>query len=186
MKPVLDVHGLRGIDCRPGQGDRSHGAGEGTTISQQPRMQMLFHATWNLGGVRRQQLAKGLQEAQKAMGLRFDLVSLQEVPRAEPGWTYFEDETFSVYSHRDERTCRGTGICFRTSQWAVLRKKSDERGTWFRLRRISDGCQIWAGSVHLTQGSTKDLHATEIQSFVKQLPPTTLSTVVGMDVCDTY
>ena len=44
----------------------------------------MFHGTWNLGGVRLQTLAKGLEEAQRQVGHKLDVVSLQEIPRAEP------------------------------------------------------------------------------------------------------
>ena len=135
-----------------------------------------------MGGVRLQTLAKGLEEAQKQVGHKLDVVSLQEIPRAEPGWSQFQDGGWTVYSHREECTWRSSGICYRTADWAVIRKKSDERGIWLRLRRVSDGCHIWAGTAHLTQGSSKELHATEIHSFMMKLPPTTLPAVVGMDV----
>ena len=135
-----------------------------------------------MGGVRLQTLAKGLEEAQKQVGLKFDVVSLHKIPRAEPGWSQFQDGGWTVYSHREECTWRGSGICYRTADWAVISKKSDERGIWLRLRRVSDGCHIWAGTAHLTQGSSKELHATEIHSFMMKLPPTTLPAVVGMDV----
>ena len=109
-------------------------------------------------------------------------MSLQEkIFRGDVGWSVFEEEGLCVISHRAEAVWRGAGVGFRSSEWAVLQKRADERGVWVRLRRRSDGAHFWIGSAHITQGATKELHACEVKSFLKTLPPTTFPACLGMD-----
>ena len=62
-----------------------------------------------------------------------------------------------------------------------MRSKASSKGVWLRLRRQSDGVQLWCGSFHFTQGCTKEQHAQQLHGFLKELPPTTLPTTNGGD-----
>ena len=63
-----------------------------------------------------------------------------------------------------------------------MKKKKSSKGIWVRLRRIADGSELWRGSVHLSQGATRDVHAREIHDFLDVLPATTLPVLVGGDM----
>ena len=142
----------------------------------------LSHTTWNLGGVRLSLLAKGLREVETKSRTRVDIVSLQEVPRESQGWSFYQNEGLSVWSHREHTAWRGCGIAFRTSEWTVLRKKACANGIWCRLRRERDGLQVWTGSAYFSQGVSKDEHSDQVEGFLRRLPPTALPSVFGADV----
>ena len=54
-------------------------------------------------------------------------------------------------------------------------RSTDRDQEELRLRRISDGIQVWIESGHFTQGATKELHAEETRSWRDYLPPRSLS-----------
>ena len=126
-------------------------------------------------------VGRGLEEAERMFGGRLDFVSLQEVPRGEQGWVFEQVGPFHIHSFRDEDVWRGNGIAYRADIWSLMTKKSDPRGAWFRMRRISDGVNMWIGSAHLTQGATTEIHSCEVHSFLSRLPATLLPTCFGMD-----
>ena len=141
----------------------------------------VLHGSWNLGGVKLDLLPKGLREAELAAKQRLDVISLQEVPRAAEGWSLDVEEGWTIHSHRAPSSWRGTGICYRSRDWALVAKKASDRGVWCKLQRVSDSSQLWIGSVHLTQGSTVEVHATEVHEFMEQALRDASRVVVGMD-----
>ena len=143
--------------------------------------QDVFHATWNLGGVKLAQLAEGIHEVERLAKQRLDFLSLQELPRDEEGWKFHEVGCWSVQSHRDHAAWRGSAVCYRTKDWSLLKKSFGPRGLWCKLRRRVDGAHVWVGSAHLTQGSTRDVHATEVHGFLSHMPRDRDAQVFGVD-----
>ena len=135
---------------------------------------ILFHASWNLGGAKLAVLPVGLKEVERSTEVRVHFVSVQEERGPRLG-------LLAGGRIRDADTWRCCGICYRTAEWSLMRKKWDSRGLWLRLRRISDGIQLWVGSAHLTQGATKEQHASESHSFMQKLPASSLPVCFGVD-----
>ena len=127
-----------------------------------------FDATWNLGGVQADGIHPGLQEAERRLGLRL----APGIATSRPWMELLQEGCYSVHSCRDEDAWRGNEVAFRTSEWSLMRKKADSRGARFRLRRLSDGCQVWVGSAHFTQGAAKEVHSAEVHGFLCKLPAT--------------
>ena len=141
----------------------------------------LLHATWNLGGCALDKGAAGLCELERLQGGAFDVVSVQELPRGETGWSFTEANGWHFHSHREESSWRGAGVAFRANTWSLMWKRKSDKGVWCRLRRVHDGVQIWFGSFYFSQGATKESHANEVHEFVQALPATTLPLIVGGD-----
>ena len=140
-----------------------------------------MHASWNFGGVKLSVLPKGIMEAEREAGCSFDLLSVQEVPRVEQGWSYVREGPWAIHSHRDSTAWRGAGICYRADQWSLVQKRAVSRGVWCKVRQAADGEHFWIGSAHLTQGSTKEVHASEIHEFMQQAPGTGSPVLLGVD-----
>ena len=109
------------------------------------------------------------------------LVMLQELPRAEAGWTTAEKEGLTVIGYRDELAWRGVGIGYKSAEWLVMRRKAAGRALWLRMRRKQDGMECWVGSVHLSQGVSCNDHTREMEEALQLLPATTLPCVLGCD-----
>ena len=109
------------------------------------------------------------------------LVMLQELPRAEPGWTTVEKEGLAVVGYQDEFAWRGVGVGYKSSEWLVMRRKAKGRAMWLRMRRKGDGLECWVGSVHLSQGVPCSDHTRELQEALDLLPATTLPCLLGCD-----
>ena len=145
-------------------------------------MQALLHSSWNGGGVVVEQITAGLEELERVVGDKIDLVSLQELLRAEPGWQLLECGSRHVLSHRDAEEWRGVGIGFKQSSWTVMCKKRNTKNIFLRLKRRSDGLQSWCGSLYLSQGTTRQVHAEETHGFWDEAPATRLPVLVGGDM----
>ena len=141
----------------------------------------VFHGSWNLGGVKLDTLPKGIREAELVAKHKLDVLSLQEVPRADAGWACSHEEGWTIHAFREDSSWRGAGICFRTREWTLMAKKATGRGVWCKLRRAEDGSCIWIGSAHLTQGCTVEQHASEVHEFIQQMPVLFSPVVVGID-----
>ena len=144
-------------------------------------MAPVMHASWNLGGVKLSSLPKGIAEIERKSGFVLNLLSVQEVPRAEKGWDCIREGAWVIHSHRESDTWRGAGICFRADAWSLAEKRAASRGVWCRVRRTADGKHFWIGSAHFTQGATKDVHASEVYEFIQQMPNTDLPVLIGVD-----
>ena len=135
--------------------------------------------TWNLGGVDLDRLPAGLRHSwPEGLG---GLMSLQELPRTEPGWSTKEKEGITVVGYRDELAWRGVGVGFKTGEWLVMRRKAKGRAVWLRMRSVKDKVELWVGSLHLSQGVSGREHTKEIVDAMSLLPPTTLPCVLGCD-----
>ena len=106
---------------------------------------------------------------------------LQELPRAEAGWTTEEKEGLTVVGCRDELAWREVGIGYKPSEWLVMRRKATGKAIWLRTRRKQDGMEWWVGSVHLTQGVSCNDHTRELEEALHLLPATTLPCILGCD-----
>ena len=124
----------------------------------------------------------GLCEVDASAEVCTGVLSLQEMPRGTEGWSFHEMGHWHVHSFRDAEEWRGSGVGYRSDTWALMRKRKSSHGVWLRLRRIRDGAEIWCGSTHLSQGLTREKHATELHDFVDALPPTGLPVLLGGDV----
>ena len=125
---------------------------------------------------------RGIREAEALCNQRVDVFSLQKVPRCDPGWPQHFEEGWTVVSHREPSAWRGCGVCFRSGAWTVVQRKASSRGIWCKLRKLSDGVLMWVGSVHITQNAAVEVHAEEVEDFVRQLPKDIVPVLVGMDV----
>ena len=102
--------------------------------------------------------------------------------REGPGWTFHQLGKWFICSHRDDEEYRGSAVGFRSDLWTLMRKKRSPKQIWVRLRRVSDGVEVWCGSTYLSQGSTREKHASEVHSFLDTLPCTTLPVLLGGDM----
>ena len=141
----------------------------------------MFHMSWNVGGVAEEALEVGFQEVGNVSQRTPELLSVQELPRAEEGWSTLHVGPWQVVSHRDVLEWRGCGVGFRSDAWSVLKRKKASRGIWVRLRRLQDGLELWCGSVYLSQGATRETHAAETLDFIGALPATDLPVLFGSD-----
>ena len=71
-----------------------------------------------------------------------------------------------IVSFRPPEAWRGTGILFNPGLWTVMRKRSTSRGTWFRMRRVQDGTEVWVGSLYVPPSSPTRKHATVLASHL--------------------
>ena len=110
-----------------------------------------------------------------------DLVLLQELPRAPPGWQQEVLGKWKMVGCRSDEQWRGTGIMFQPARWNVMRRLQAPKGTWYRLRHAQDGTEIWAGTVYLRPDLSQDEHAVALQDFLKKLPATQLPVIVSGD-----
>ena len=62
-----------------------------------------------------------------------------------------------------------------------MAKKVSGLGIWCKLKSLKHGNTLWIGSAHLTQGSTRELHATEVHDFLRSLPTDELPVLIGVD-----
>ena len=109
------------------------------------------------------------------------VIAIQEVKRSVAGWTDDQVGKWSLLSHQTEDEWRGTGILYDSSSFAVLRRKASSRGTWFRLRHLSTGQEIWIGSIYLPPHlNTLDMQGHLIE-HCDVLPPTTLPVYLSGD-----
>ena len=134
-----------------------------------------------MGGVNLEQIAVGLGELQRVSQGSLEVLSLQELPRGEIGWSTMNVGPWQVVSHRCELEWRGSGVGFRSDSWCLLRKRQSSRGVWVKLRRLRDNAELWCGSVYLSQGASREVHAQEIHDFMKIMPATLLPVLVGGD-----
>ena len=111
-----------------------------------------------------------------------EVVSLQEMARGEPGWHVHHEQAWTIYSHREVDSWRGSAVGYRSDLWTLMKKKQSPKGVWVRLKRIADGSEIWCGSTHFSQGATREVHAQEVHDFVAVLPATTLPVLLGGDM----
>ena len=136
--------------------------------------------SWNAGGVAENNYAKAI--ADFVEGIPGDaLIVVQEVARQEPGWQRQHHDTWQALLHRDPDAWRGVGLIFNPSRWNVMRRKTTERGAWFRIRHTT-GTELWIGSAHFTPGTSQAVHAAQVANHLQGLPATHLPVLWGCDV----
>ena len=128
------------------------------------------------------QIPAGLGEIASGVEDRKGVLSLQELSRESEGWSLHDVDGWHVHSYRAPDEWRGSGVGFRSECWTLMRKKQSPHGVGVRLRRIRDGAEIWCGSTRISQGASREQHATEMHSFLDVLPATTLPVVFGGDM----
>ena len=109
------------------------------------------------------------------------IVAVQEIPRSSPGWHVEEKGPLTILSYQDDASRRGVGVAYRAKEWTVMRRKAKGRATWFRIRRLADGLELWLGSAHFSQGVSCAVHQNEVSNLLQLLPATTLPCVIGAD-----
>ncbi|CAE7333489.1 pol [Symbiodinium necroappetens] len=109
------------------------------------------------------------------------LIVVQEVARQEAGWQTQHHDTWQALLHRDADAWRGVGLIFRPSSWSVMRRKTTERGAWFRVRHAT-GTELWVGTAHFTPGTSQAVHASQVANHLQGLPATQLPVLRGCDV----
>ena len=112
---------------------------------------------------------------------RLSVVALQEVARGEHGWASRKDGKWCTVSYQGDVAWRGTGISYKTDEWAVMRRRATLKGTWFRLRHLQTQSECWIGSLYIAP----HFSAVELQGLISQhlasLPATTLPVLLGAD-----
>ena len=126
-------------------------------------------------------MATGIGELQRVSQGLLEVLSFKERPRGEIGRTTSQVRPWQVVSHRSELEWRGAGIGFRSDSWCLLKKRQGSRGVWAKLRRLRDGAELWCGSVYLSQGACREVHAQKIHDFMGVAPATLLPVLVGGD-----
>ena len=107
------------------------------------------------------------------------LVCLQEVPQEQPGWDVKEYAPWTFVSHRNDCVWRGQAIGFRTGEWTVMRRRACRSAMALRLRRVSDGLQLWILSCYFVQGSTIAAYAERVSEAMTLVPATHLPIVIA-------
>ena len=85
------------------------------------------HATWNLGWTSLERLPKGIREAELLAKQKLDIISLQEVPRTTPGWTYVLQDGWAVHPTGNPALGEGTAFALGIGLVPVGEKSC---GTW--------------------------------------------------------
>ena len=129
------------------------------------------HLSWNVGGVAVEQIETGLQEVGRLLEGKPELISFQELSCGDVGWHTEQIGPAGSYGMNWSGSSR-------TDTWSLLKRKRS--GVWVKLRRLADGVELWCGSAYLSQGATREVHATEIHEFVSVLPATDLPVILGM------
>ena len=101
------------------------------------------------------------------------LIALQELPRAKPGWTWREEGKIGFWSFQHVDAWRGTGIAFHVEHWVVLRKLHSSCGTWFRVRHTGTMAEMWVGSMYIAPHEPMVAHQTLVREHLERLPATT-------------
>ncbi|CAE7292934.1 pol [Symbiodinium necroappetens] len=136
--------------------------------------------SWNAGGAAENNYAKTISDLVE--GIPGDaLIVIQEVARQEPGWQRQTHDAWQSLLFRDPDAWRGVGLIFKPAQWSVMRRKTTERGAWFRVRHVS-GSELWVGAAHFTPGTSQAVHGAQVSAHLKGLPPTHLPVLLGCDV----
>ncbi|CAE7494044.1 ANKRD50, partial [Symbiodinium microadriaticum] len=136
---------------------------------------------WNIGGVDEMAVPQALRDA----GLsetEDTLYLLQEMPRREAGWHSDEAGGWFVLGFRHEDVWRGTGLMFKSSRWKIVRRVATGRGTWFRIRHVVFGSEMWVGSAHFDPGDTQAKHRANVEEHLSKLKPTLLPIVLAADI----
>ena len=107
---------------------------------------------------------------------------LQEVPRREAGWQTDTADSWTMLNYRHADRWRGTGILFKSVVWKVVRRLASDRGTWFRMRHVLLGCEMWVGTAHLDPGCTQVAHRAAVEDHLGKLKPTTLPILCAADI----
>ena len=118
----------------------------------------------------------GLSETEDTLYL------LQEMPRREAGWHSDEAGGWFVLGFRHEDVWRGTGLMFKSSRWKIVRRVATGRGTWFRIRHVVFGSEMWVGSAHFDPGDTQAKHRANVEEHLSKLKPTLLPIVLAADI----
>ena len=63
------------------------------------------------------------------------------------GWRWEQKGGLHALIYRDYQEWRGEAVAFHVASWSVMRRQCTQRGIWCRLRRLSDGLQVWFGSL---------------------------------------
>ena len=156
---------------------------EGLAQSTPPREGFLRFEVfgWNIGGCDMSDLTSSIREAAKASLDPLSLIALQELPRAEEGWSSEKHGGFEILSFRPKEAWRGSGVAYHTEHWSVLRKVVAGRGVWVKLKGLSHGCVLWVGSAHFTPGCTQSQYEREVADFMQGAPRGSDPVVVQVD-----
>ena len=136
--------------------------------------------SWNTGGVSETDYVQAISDWVEGIPGNA-LVVLQEVARQDPGWHRQTQGAWQMLLHRDPDAWRGVGLIFKPSEWSVMRRKTTERGAWFRVRHVT-GVELWVGTAHFTPGTSQTVHASQVSAHLQGLPATHLPVLLGCDV----
>eukprot|EP00439_Symbiodinium_sp_Y106_P041235 s4246_g5.t1 len=126
-------------------------------------------------------ISKFLKISRQTVEDEDDLFLLQELPRVPPGWKTTPFGKWKVLGGRVDSQWRGTGLLYHCDAWTVMRKLQADKGTWYRLRQVHTGSEVWVGSIYLKPELSQDEHAVGLQDFLNSLPPTSLPVVLSGD-----
>ena len=110
--------------------------------------------------------------------LNFDLLAVQEFPKAQYGWHTVDSDGVGGCIHQDIITYRGIGFLFKQSVFMLLKKKKASRGIWCRFKHKPTGREFWAGSLHLPKNEPNSEFSRVLTEFESWLPATDLPLIV--------
>ncbi|CAE7428891.1 unnamed protein product [Symbiodinium sp. CCMP2456] len=97
------------------------------------------------------------------------------------GWNAKPIGQWKMVGHRVESEWRGTGVLFKKDSWTLMRRLKAERGTWYRLRHVQEGSELWVGSLYLKPELSQDGHAVAVRDLLRALPTTNLPGILSGD-----
>ncbi|CAE7294337.1 unnamed protein product [Symbiodinium sp. CCMP2592] len=125
---------------------------------------------WNVGGAELGNLTEAARLSTGQPLHTSQLFLLQEVPRVQDGWSTWHQDAWTVCSYQHKDQWRGTGVMFCKDAWSILRRVPAGKGSWFKLRRLCDGFELWLATFHFTPGCTVDCFASQVDAFLRKKP----------------
>ena len=141
--------------------------------SSLPPLKKVDIASWNVAGMAKSSTIETFRSV-----VQFDLLAVQEFPKAAVGWHMIEEDDVAGCIYQDIITYRGFGFLYRPSVLVLLKKKKVSRGVWCKFRRRDTAREFWAGSVHFPKSEPNEKYHRFVQEFEQALPATDLPLIV--------
>lgn len=165
------MHDPAGIDAGANDGPKASAKPVEVCTEGRPQPFRFRVFGWNVGGCDITDLGQHFREGCKAALPESAVLTLQELPRGDAGWSKQRYGQWNVLSYRPVGMWRGAGVAYRDTEWTVIKRTMAGRGIWVRLRHLVSEVETWIGSAHVSPGCTAEQHETEVRECLSGLPP---------------
>ena len=125
----------------------------------------LRFGSWNVAGMCKKAVIETFMSV-----VSFDVMALQEFPKATPGRQHVSADRLEGWVRQDILTYRGIGVMFRPEKLFLLKKRKVERGVWMKFLHAESGKHVWVGSVHFPKNESNDEYRRLCAEMTAALP----------------